>query len=49
MDNPILLISLMCLCFPGILPIVATFFIARNYDLSVKKRAVKTTQQEIDI
>lgn len=46
-DNPIVLVSLMCLCFPGIIPIVITFFVARNFDINVKKRALKP--EDLDV
>ncbi len=37
-ENPYILLSLMCLCFPGILPIIVTAFIARNFDFTISKR-----------
>ena len=32
-ENPLYLLVLMCLCWPGIVPITLVFFIARRYDV----------------
>jgi hypothetical protein len=47
LDNPALIITLMCLCFPGLLPIIATFIIARNYDLNIQRREIKKEEIEV--
>jgi hypothetical protein len=48
-DNPAVLLGLMCLCFPGLLPIIATFFIARNFDVSIQKRKPKIRSEDIEV
>lgn len=47
LDNPAIVIALMCLCFPGLLPMLATFFIARNYDLNIQRREIQKEEIEI--
>lgn len=38
LNNPILLIGLLCLCWPGILPIAGAFLLARNYNVRISRR-----------
>jgi len=33
LDNPVLILCLLGLCWPGIVPLVLTYYVARNYDL----------------
>lgn len=40
LQNPFLLLTLMCLCWPGILPVVGAFVLARrfNFKFTVSRR-----------
>lgn len=38
LENPFVLITLLCLCWPGILPLAGMFYLARNYNFRLTRR-----------
>lgn len=37
-QNPLLLIALFCMCWPGILPVIGAWYLARRYDFHITPR-----------
>jgi len=38
LDNPFLMITVLCMCWPGVLPMVGAFVLARNYNIKISRR-----------
>lgn len=38
LDNPLLILTLACLCWPGIIPTAAAFYLARHYNFRITRR-----------
>lgn len=38
MENPLLLLFFVAICWPGIIPMIVVFWLARSFDLRISRR-----------
>lgn len=48
-DNPFLILLGLVMCWPGILPMIIVFYIARSFDFNVTRRHGSTAVQADDM